>query len=78
LVAYTKTREYREKQMAQVASAAEATRLAEILYKGGSTNYLQVLISETTLYSAQLTLATAQQQEALAMVTLYDVLGGGW
>ena len=78
LIAYTKTREYREKQTAQVESAAEAVRLAEVLYKGRSTGYLQVLISDTTLYSAQLTLATAQQQEALAMVTLYNVLGGGW
>jgi hypothetical protein len=73
-----KTREYREKQTAQVASAAEAVRLAEVLYNGRSTGYLQVLISDTTLYSAQLTLATAQQQEALALVTLYNVLGGGW
>jgi multidrug efflux system outer membrane protein len=78
LIAYTKTREYREKQTAQVASAAEAVRLADILYKGGSTSYLQVLTSEATLYSAQLSLATAQQQEALSLVTLYNVLGGGW
>jgi multidrug efflux system outer membrane protein len=78
LVAYTKTREYREKQTAQVASAAEAVRLADILYKGGSTSYLQVLTSEATLYSAQLSLATAKQQEALSLVTLYNVLGGGW
>ena len=77
LVAYTKTREYREKQAAQVASAAEAVRLSNLLYKGGSTSYLQVLTSEVTLYGAQLTLATAQQEEALALVTLYNVLGGG-
>ena len=78
LIAYTKTREYREKQTAQVASAAEAVRLADMLYKGGSTSYLQVFTSEATLYSAQLSLATAQQQEALSLVTLYNVLGGGW
>ena len=78
LIAYTRTREYREKQAAQVASAAEAVRLSNILFKGGSTGYLQVLTSDTTLYSAQLTLATTQQQEALALVTLYNVLGGGW
>jgi multidrug efflux system outer membrane protein len=78
LIAYTKTREYREKQEAQVASAAEAVRLADILYKGRSTSYLQVLTSEATLYSAQLSLATAQQQEALSLVTLYNALGGGW
>jgi multidrug efflux system outer membrane protein len=78
LIAYTKTREYRDKQTAQVASAAEAVRLADILYKGGSTSFLQVLTSEATLYSAQISLATAQQQEALSLVTLYNVLGGGW
>jgi len=78
LIAYTKTREYREKQAAQVASAAEALRLADILFRGRSTSYLQVLTSETTLYSAQLSLATARQQEALSLVTLYNVLGGGW
>jgi multidrug efflux system outer membrane protein len=78
LIAYTKTREYREKQEAQVASATVAVRLADVLYKGGSTSYLQVLTSEQTLYSAQLSLATAQQQEALSLVTLYNVLGGGW
>jgi multidrug efflux system outer membrane protein len=78
LISYTKTREYREKQEAQVASAAEAVRLADVLYKGRSTSYLQVLTSDYTLYSAQLSLATAQRQEALSLVTLYNVLGGGW
>jgi multidrug efflux system outer membrane protein len=78
LIAYTKTREYREKQEAQVASATVAVRLADVLYRGGSTSYLQVLTSQATLYSAQLSLATAQQQEALSLVTLYNVLGGGW
>lgn len=78
LVAYSKTREYREKQAEEVASATEAVRLSNILYKGGSIGYLQVLTSDATLYSAQLTLTTAQQQEALALVTLYNALGGGW
>jgi outer membrane protein, multidrug efflux system len=78
LIGYSKTREYREKEAAQVEASAEAVRLAEILFRGGSTSYLQVLTSDATLYAAQLTLAAAQQQEALALVTLYNVLGGGW
>ena len=78
LIGYSKTREYREQETAQVEASAEAVRLAEILFKGGSTSYLQVLTSDATLYAAQLTLAAAQQQEALALVTLYNVLGGGW
>jgi multidrug efflux system outer membrane protein len=47
-------------------------------YNAGSTSYLEVLTSDSNLYSDQLTLQTAQQQQALALVQLYNALGGGW
>jgi multidrug efflux system outer membrane protein len=47
-------------------------------YEGGYTSYLEVLTNDTNLYTAQLTLTTAQQQEAQSLVQLYNVLGGGW
>jgi multidrug efflux system outer membrane protein len=78
LTAYTKTREYREQQEKQTASSADALRLARMRYNAGATSYLEVLTSDATLYQAQLALATAQQQEALALVQLYNALGGGW
>jgi multidrug efflux system outer membrane protein len=78
LIAYSKSREYREQQEKQTASAADAVRLARMRYNGGYTSYLEVLTTNTTLYSSQLTLKTAQQQEALALVQLYNALGGGW
>jgi multidrug efflux system outer membrane protein len=78
LVAYNKTREYREQQEKQTAAAADATRLARIRYQAGSTSYLEVLTTDANLYSSQLTLESAQQQEALALVQLYNALGGGW
>jgi multidrug efflux system outer membrane protein len=53
-------------------------RLARLRYSGGNTSYLEVLTTDTDLYSAQLLLAQAQQQEALSLVQLYAVLGGGW
>jgi outer membrane protein TolC len=34
--------------------------------------------AQLELASAQLTLETAEQQEALSLVQLYDALGGGW
>jgi len=61
-----------------VAAAQDATRLARMRYQGGSTSYLEVLTTDSTLYSAQLNLVTAQQNEALALVQLYSALGGGW
>ena len=78
LVAYNKTREYREQQEKQTAAAADAVRLARIRYKGGSTSYLEVLTTDTNLYNSQLTLEAAQQAEALSLVQLYNALGGGW
>jgi multidrug efflux system outer membrane protein len=78
LVAYKETRERREEQSEQVTSAADAVRLARLRYSGGNTSYLEVLTTDTDLYSAQLLLAQAQQQEALSLVQLYAVLGGGW
>lgn len=78
LIAYTKTREYREQQEKLVASASDAVRLARLRYNGGATGYLEVLTNDTNLYSAQLSLQGAEQQEALSLVQLYNALGGGW
>jgi multidrug efflux system outer membrane protein len=78
LIAYNKTREYREQQTQLVASAADGLRLARMRYNAGSTSYLEVLTSDSNLYSDQLTLQSAQQQQALALVQLYNALGGGW
>jgi multidrug efflux system outer membrane protein len=78
LAAYSRAREYREQQEKETAAAADAVRLARIRYNGGATSYLEVLTNDANLYTAQLTLETAQQQEALALVQLYNALGGGW
>jgi multidrug efflux system outer membrane protein len=78
LIALNKQRVYREQQEKLVAAAQDATRLARLRYEGGSTAYLEVLTTDTNLFSAQLSLATAQQGEALSLVQLYSALGGGW
>jgi multidrug efflux system outer membrane protein len=78
LIALNKQHAYREQQEKLVAAAQDASRLAQMRYQGGATSYLEVLTTETNLYSAQLNLATAQQGEALSLVQLYSALGGGW
>ena len=78
LVTYKETREQREEKSAQVNSATDAVRLARLRYSGGNTSYLEVLTTDTDLYSAQLLLAQAQQQEAASLVQVYAALGGGW
>jgi multidrug efflux system outer membrane protein len=78
LIALNKQRAYREQQEKLVAAAQDSTRLARLRYQGGATSYLEVLTNDSTLYTAQLNLATAQQGEALTLVQLYSALGGGW
>jgi multidrug efflux system outer membrane protein len=78
LVAYRKNREYRAQQEALTAAAADTDRLSRLLYEQGGASYLQVLSSETNYFAAQLNLSQAQLNERLALVQLYNALGGGW
>ena len=78
LIGLQKFREFRENEAELTASAEDATRLARLRYNGGSTSYLEVLTNDTNYYSAQLTLAVAQENEAISFVQLYSALGGGW
>jgi multidrug efflux system outer membrane protein len=47
-------------------------------YEGGVTSFLEVLVTERDLFDAELTLARAWGEEAVAFVQLYRALGGGW
>src|SRR3989442_13801342 len=44
----------------------------------GGASCLQALTSETNYFSAELNLVEAQLNERLALVQLYQSLGGGW
>lgn len=78
LVAYQKNQEFTEQQAKLTSAAEDSDRLSNVLYKNGGASFLQVLTSETNLFAAQLGLAQAQLQERLALVQLYNALGGGW
>jgi len=78
LTAYQKGREFREQQELLTAAANDADRLSKILYEHGGASYLQVLISENNDLSAELNLAQAELNERLALIQLYNALGGGW
>jgi outer membrane protein, multidrug efflux system len=78
LVASEKNREFREQQELLTQAAQRTDQLSEVLYKNGGASYLQVLTSETNHFSAELNLVQAQLNERLALVQLYQSLGGGW
>ena len=78
LVASQKNREFREQQELLTKAAEQTDQFSEVLYKNGGASYLQVLTSETNYFSAELNLVQAQLNERLALVQLYQTLGGGW
>ena len=78
LVASQKDREFREQQELLTQAAQQTDQLSEILYKNGGASYLQMLTSETNYFSAELNLVQAQLNERLALVQLYQAVGGGW
>ncbi len=78
LVGYQKYREFREQQERLVIASRDAVNLSNMRYKGGYSSYLDVLTNQTTLFSGELTLASAREQEMLSLVQLYNALGGGW
>jgi multidrug efflux system outer membrane protein len=77
-VAYRKNREFREQQELLATSTRDALALSEQRYRGGAASYLEVVDSNTRTFAAALGLAQAQLNELLALVQLYNALGGGW
>lgn len=68
-----------ERQQAKAAAAsAEAFRIAELQYRAGLVDYLNVLNAQTSMFQAQDQLAQVKGARLQAIVGLYRVLGGGW
>jgi outer membrane protein, multidrug efflux system len=78
LIAYQKDHEFREQPALSTTAAQGAARLSDIRYRGGRASYLEVLTNDTNYFSAELSLVQAQLNERLALVQLYQALGGGW
>jgi len=78
LISYQKDREFREQQGLLTTAAQGAAHLSDIRYRGGTASYLEVLTNETDYFSAELNLVQAELHERLALVQLYQALGGGW
>jgi outer membrane protein, multidrug efflux system len=78
LIAYRKDREFRVQEEHLLESAQDSAHLSEVRFKAGTTDYLEVLTNETNAFTAELGLAQAQGNELIALVQLYQALGGGW
>lgn len=59
-------------------AARKYVELAELQYRAGSINYIDVLDAQRRYFDAQIGLSNAVRDEHLALVLLYKSLGGGW
>lgn len=64
-------------QLGLTDAALKSYRIRDGRYKAGSDTYLNALISQRTLYSAQQGLIGVRLANSSNLVTLYKVLGGG-
>jgi len=65
-------------QQRLVDASAASYRLADLRYRNGVDSYLNALVSQRSLYSAQQSLIVTRLAQMSNRVTLYKVLGGGW
>ncbi len=78
LIAVRTARTQSDAQLQQVTSLQSALHLAELRYKGGLANYLDVLVARRNLFEAELALTGTRRLHLVSVVQLYKALGGGW
>jgi outer membrane protein, multidrug efflux system len=78
LVRCAQTLERRQKLGVEAEAERQAVDLATRLYRNGLTDYLSVLDAQRALQTAEDQLALQDRDSAVALVSLYKALGGGW
>ena len=78
LVAIRETTNRLRLQREVVAASRRAFQLAEQQLRAGTANIVTVLNTQLTLFQAEDSLSQAQLARLLAIVSLYQALGGGW
>jgi NodT family efflux transporter outer membrane factor (OMF) lipoprotein len=78
LVAIRQTTEKLRLQREVVAASRRAFQLSEQQLKAGTADIVTVLNTQVTLFQAEDVLWQAQLAQLLAIVSLYQALGGGW
>jgi multidrug efflux system outer membrane protein len=65
-------------QITSVEAYREAVRLSTIRYESGLSNYLDIIDAQIQMYPAESTMVNYDLGRKLALVSLYQALGGGW
>jgi NodT family efflux transporter outer membrane factor (OMF) lipoprotein len=68
----------KQKQIEVVKYADSTLKIVLNRYKSGTAQYSDVVVAQTTLYTAKKTLADLNGRQMVATVSLIAALGGGW
>lgn len=60
------------------AATSRSFELSQAIFRAGSSDYLDVLDAQRSMYAAQQTLIGLQLTEQVNRIVIYKVLGGGW
>lgn len=78
LVKVNKIREQQTIASIRVTTLLQAIGNANLLFKNGMANYLEVITAQSNVLRGELELAVLQKEQATAVIELYRSLGGGW
>jgi outer membrane protein, multidrug efflux system len=78
LVSVEKLKEEQAFATERVANLQKATTNADMLFKSGMANYLEVITAQGSVLQSELDLAALKRDQLNAVVRLYRSLGGGW
>ena len=62
----------------RVQTLQQATSNANLLFKNGMANYLEVITAQSNVLQSELDLASIKRSQLSAVSELYKALGGGW
>ncbi|HWT82474.1 MAG TPA: TolC family protein, partial [Candidatus Methylomirabilis sp.] len=78
LVAFVNEQRHRQTLQEAIAAERKSLDLANLLYREGLTDFLNVLVAQNALYSSQAAAVQSDTAIATNLVALYQALGGGW
>jgi len=78
LISYRRLDEERVEQTEAVNAGRDAVDVATDRYQEGKASYYEVLEAQQQLFPAEISLSHIEAARRLAIVQLYEALGGGW
>ena len=78
LIGTQKSREELKARGLRVAALKDFARLSQQRFDEGVASYLEVLIAQNELFSAELAHAQNQADSLTQLVNVYKAMGGGW